>query len=441
MEHFDLCVIGSGTGNSLIGPEFSHWRVALVEGGTFGGTCLNRGCIPTKMLWAAAHAADVRGAAKLGVHASAEVFWPEVRDRVFSRIDPISASGEQWRESNPNVTLYRTWGAFTAPGVLAVGDEQITADRFVIAAGSRPHIPQVFPEDPRIHTSDTIMRIPELPKRLVIVGGGAIAAEFAYIFAAFGVEVTLLHRGPRLLRTADEQVAERFTQLLGGRVNLRLRQEVISVDVSGEVVWLLTRDPDGIEYSFEGDLVLVATGRVPSDVGAPAAGIVTSDGRIIVDEYQRANVPGVWALGDVSSPVQLKHLANAEARTVRHNLLHEDLIATDKRYVPRAVFSGPEVAWVGATEQELRGQPYAATVREYSSVAYGWALEDTDHFVKLLTDKGILLGAHIVGPQAATLLQPLIGAMGRNAHDVARGQYWIHPALAEVVENALLDTP
>ena len=156
-------------------------------------------------------------------------------------------------------------------------------------------------------------------------------------------------------------------------------------------------------------------------------------------------MPGIWAMGDVSSDHLLKHVANAEMRTLQHNLLHPgDLWETDHRYVPSAVFSSPQVATVGATEEQLRawGRPYVASTQRYADVAYGWALEDETHFVKLLADPGTrhLLGAHIIGPQASSLIQPLIQAMSFSlpVDQMARGQYWIHPALPEVVENALL---
>jgi mycothione reductase len=203
--------------------------------------------------------------------------------------------------------------------------------------------------------------------------------------------------------------------------------------------------PDGV---VTGDELLVAVGRVPNaDLLDPAAtGVtLTLDGRIAVDEYQRTEVAGIFALGDISSQHQLKHVANHEARIVRHNLRHPDApIAADHRFVPSAVFTHPQVASVGLTEAQCRRDRlnYAVAVQPYANVAYGWALEDTTGFCKLLAERGSgrLLGAHIMGPQASTVIQPLIQAMsfGLTANDMATGQYWIHPALPEVVENALL---
>lgn len=456
MRHFDLCVIGSGSGNSIIDKRFADWQVALVDGQEwFGGTCLNVGCIPTKMFaYPADLAESARHAAALGVDVGGvQVRWGDVRDRIFGRIDPLEASGEAYRRDSSNVALYRERARFVAPKVLAVGDEQFSADRIVIAAGSRPWIPDVpGVDDPavagRVHTSDTIMRLPNLPRSLIIVGGGLVAAEFAHIFAAYGTQVTLLHRGQKLLRHADESISSRFTDLISRRIVLRLGQQLASVEDTGGRIEVGTTDDDGIEYFFEAEQLLIATGRVPNSdtLDLAATGVEVDDrGLIRVDEYQRTTADGIWALGDISSQWQLKHVANHEARVVQHNLLHPDeLIASDHRFVPQAVFSGPQVASVGRTEQECRdlGLRHAVGLRDYGSVAYGWAMEDSDHFAKVIADPatGLLLGAHIIGPDAANLIQPLVQAMstGLDVRTMARGQHWIHPALAEVVENALL---
>jgi mycothione reductase len=171
-------------------------------------------------------------------------------------------------------------------------------------------------------------------------------------------------------------------------------------------------------------------------------------GHVVVDDYQETAVEGIYALGDLSSPSELKHVANHEARVVQHNLLHPDeRITADHRFVPHAVFTHPQVASVGLTEQKARGLgvSYVVSKQDYAGIAYGWAMEDTTGFAKLLADPatGQILGAHIIGPQASSVIQPLIQAMsfGLDAHSMARGQYWIHPAMPELVENALLNLP
>jgi mycothione reductase len=454
VRHHDLLVIGTGSGNSIVDDRFDDLDVALVEHGVFGGTCLNVGCIPTKMyVYPADVAEHIRTAARYGIDATLDkVRWTDIRDRIFHRIDPISAGGREYRVDRcPNITVYEGHGRFTGPKQLEVartdgsGTDTLTADRIVIAAGGRPSIPQpILDAGVPFHTSDTIMRIDDVPEHLVIVGSGFIAAEFAHVFSALGARVSLIARSELLLRTQDETVAERFTAVARERWDVHLGHEPVaaSADASGVAVEL----NDGTVV--RGDLLLVATGRVPNGdrLDLPEAGIPTHpDGRIVVDDQQRTPVDGIFALGDVSSPYQLKHVANHESRVVQHNLLHPDEpCSTDHRFVPSAVFTDPQIASVGLTEAECRaeGLDYAVKVQAYGDVAYGWAMEDVTGFLKVLAERGTgrLLGAHVMGPQASTVIQPLIQAMtfGLGAREMAIGQYWIHPALPEVIENALL---
>ncbi len=450
MHHHDLIVIGSGSGNSFLDARFEHLDVALVERGTFGGTCLNVGCIPTKMF---VHPADVARAvgraAHLGIDATVDkVRWADIRDRVFNRIDPISAAGRHYRADRcRHITLYEGHARFTGPHELHIEgpDVALTADRIVIAAGSRPTVPRVVTESGvPFHTSDTVMRIDALPERFIILGSGYIAAEFAHVFSAFGCAVSVVGRSTPMLRGQDETVSERFTALARDRWDVHLGAEPVRVRGDGAEIVLDLADGGVVR----GDLLLVATGRRPNGdrLNLPAAGIPTHpDGRIVVDEYQRTPVDGVYALGDVSSPFQLKHVANHESAVVAHNLLHPDAPRpVDHRFVPAAVFTEPQIAAVGRTEQQCRaaGLDYAMHVQAYGDVAYGWAMEDDTGFCKVLAERGTgrLLGAHILGPDASIVIQPLIQAMsfGLTATEMATGQYWIHPALPELIENALL---
>jgi mycothione reductase len=454
VRHFDLVIIGSGSGNSIPDERFADLSIAMVDKGLFGGTCLNVGCIPTKML---VHPADLAvspgHAARLGVDLDLRaVHFAEIRDRVFGRIDPISEGGLKWRSSNENVTVFPEAAHFLDPHTLRVGEETITAERIVLAAGSRVRIPNLPGLDAvRHHTSDTVMRLPRLPRSMVIIGGGYVGAEFGHIFSSYGTEVTVVVRGDRMLRGEDLEVSQRFTDLIRHRVDLRTQTEVTGVRrAGGEAVTVTLQGPDG-EQEVSAEVLLLATGRVPNGdtLALEAAGVeVDVDGYVVVDAFQRTTAGHIWALGDVCSPHQLKHVANHEARVVQHNLLHPDApVESDHRFVPHAVFSDPQVASVGLTEEQARAQgvDYVTATQQYGDVAFGWAMEDTDHFVKLIADRrtGLLLGAHLIGPEASSLIQTLIQAMsfGQHPHAVARGQYWIHPALAEVVENALLKLP
>jgi mycothione reductase len=453
VRHHDLVVIGTGSGNSIVDDRFAHLDVALVEHGVFGGTCLNVGCIPTKMyVYAADVAQVVRHASRYGVDATVDkVRWADIRDRVFGRIDPISAGGREYRvDRSPNVTLYEGHARFTGHKELAVarvdgsGTDAFTADRIVLAAGSRPVIPDVVTESGvPYETSDTVMRIGGLPEHVVILGSGYISVEFAHVFAAAGARVSIVGRSS-ILRRQDEMICERFTEIVHRRWDVHLGREVERVrGSSGDITLELAGGS-----SVRGDLLLVATGRKPNSdlLDLDRTGVTTHpDGRIVVDDQQRTGVDGIFAMGDVSSAHQLKHVANHEAKVVAHNLLHPDAPRrSDHRFVPAAVFTEPQIAAVGLTEAECRAGhlDYTAAVQEYGDVAYGWAMEDSTGFCKVIAERGSgrILGAHVLGAQASTVIQPLIQAMsfGLGAREMATGQYWIHPALPEVVENALL---
>ena len=459
MTHYDLVIIGTGSGNTIVNRRFADWKVAIVERGTFGGTCLNVGCIPTKMF---VHAADVAATPSVSSRYGVDeqllgVRWPEVRDRIFGRIDPIAAGGSEYRHHNPdnaNVTVYDGTGRFTGVKELTVDTKDgsssvFSADRFVIATGSRPIVPPIPGlEDTGFHTSNTIMRLEELPRRLAIIGSGFVAAEFAHVFASFGVEVTVVARSKELLRTEDAEIAARYTEIAQAKYDVRLNHETVRVARRDDGTILLGMlHPDGSD-ELEVDELLIAVGREPNSdlLNLDATGVeVDHEGRVVVDAYQQTTVDGIYALGDVTNPHQLKHVANHEARVVKHNLLNpDDRIEADHRFVPHAVFSSPQIASVGLTEEQARdrGIPYVAAVQRYADIAYGWAMEDTTGFAKVLADPetGQIIGCHVIGPQAPTVIQPVIQAMsfGLDAYTMARGQYWIHPAMPELIENALL---
>lgn len=455
MAHHDLLIIGTGSGNTILGPEHDHLDVAIVERDQFGGTCLTRGCIPSKMYVYAADLAELaRSGPRLGVDTRAHgADWKAIRDRVFDRVDAISDAGEAYRESLDNVTVYRGDARFVRERTIVVGDELVSADQIVLAAGARPHIPDVPGlADVPYHTSDTIMRVDELPEHLLVIGAGYIAAELAHVFGALGSRVTIIARGDTMLRFEDDDIRLRFTEVYRRRFDVLCNTQVLAArDASGPTGNQIELDVsvDGDHRTVRGDMLLVATGRVPNgeQLGVTTAGVqLDPHGFVVTDEFLRTTAPGVWALGDICNPAMLKHAANADARVVAHNIVHpDDLRAIDRRFLPHAVFGHPQVASVGATERQLRrdGVPIRVAVRPYAATAYGWAMEDEDGLCKVIAhaETRQLLGAHIVGAQASILLQQLVQGMrfGLTVDQMARDQYYIHPALSEVVEQALLD--
>jgi mycothione reductase len=445
-ETFDLIIVGSGSGNAI--PAYlDGWRIAIVERDVFGGTCLNRGCIPSKMFVYPADVAVAAGSsAKLGIETRFNgADWGAIRDRVFGRIDPIAEGGREYRANgSEHITLIEGTADFVDERTLDVEGRRITAPNILLAAGARPVVPPITGlMETGFHTSDSIMRLPELPKRLGIIGGGFIAVEMGHVFSGLGSHVTVFNRSNTLLREFDRDISARFTEAFGQRVELLL----------GHVPTRVERVADGIKITCAVgetvvDEVLVATGREPNSdlLNVDAAGLVCHHhGTVAVDDTMATNVPGIWAVGDLANNYQLKHLANAEAAVAFWNIAHpDDIRRVSYKAVPSAVFSNPQVATVGLTEQEAekQGRRYRVGQRDYAGTAYGWAMADDTGFAKVLVDDdtGLIIGAHVIGPQASSIIQPLVQAMqfDQPAEEVARQVFYIHPALTEVVENALL---
>ncbi len=400
----------AGTGNAIINRDFDHWRVAIVEQAVFGGTCLNRGCIPSKMFVHTADIAEtVRRAGAFGVDAHLHgARWPDVRDRVFGRIDPLGPESVVNRQAQANIDVHTGQAEFVDEYTLAVDGSEIRGHQFVLASGARPFVPPIEGLDGvPYHTSATIMRLDRLPEHLIIIGGGFVASEMAHVFGGLGSRVSMVARGDRLLLHEDGEVSARFTELYRKRMDVHLHSTVAGVSEvdDGLRVEVLV---EGRIVDMVGDALLVATGRVPNAdlLNVAAAGVTTDElGFVTTDEQLRTNVDHIWAIGDMTNRLQLKHYANAQLPAIRHNILHPEApVEVTPRHIPHAVFADPQVAAVGATEEELvaAGRSYLVGRRDYSGTAYGWALEDESSFCKVLVDPDtrLLLGAHIIGPDA-----------------------------------------
>ena len=448
MKKFDLMVIGSGSGLEVSSQAADRGlSVAVVEEGPFGGTCHNRGCIPSKML---IHCADVmetiQSSERFGIKAKVEsVDWQFIINRVFHEIDQEAEAIEQGNRQHPNITVYKDRARFVGHKTVQVNGDQISAETIVIAAGTRPWVPEIPGlQDVPYLTSDQALRLSEQPRRLIVVGGGYVAAEMAHFFGSLGTGVTIIQRGPLLLRAEDEQISHRFTHVYQRKFNLMLDTQVsrayhqgteIAVDVA----------VDGRTETVVADALLFATGRAPNTdlLDVASTGVeVDERGFVKTNDYLETGVPGVWALGDIVGKYLLKHSANLEAAYVANNIFspaHQTRV--DYHAMPHAIFASPQVASVGLTEREAkeRDVPHAVATYDYYDTAYGSSIEDRDGFVKVLAhpESSEILGCHIIGSEASILIQEVVNAMRMRLNtDAITQSIYVHPALPEVVQRA-----
>ena len=460
MDEVDFLVIGSGSGLDVANAAANQGQsVGVVEKGPLGGTCLNRGCIPSKMLLYHADVLEtIERADEFDIDASVEgVDFENIVQTVTEDVGEDAASIRRGLRSSDSHTLYEGEGRFVDDRTVEVvdGDDdgaRVRGETVLIAAGTRPSVPDVDGIDDVNHlTSTEALRLESPPERLVIVGGGYVAAELGHFFGTFGSDVTIVGRRPNLLPNADGEVAEAFTDRYADRFTVHTGHAATAVEASGGEITLTARpyeygDDGGVvdaeSVTVTGDELLVAAGRRPNTdiLDVEAAGVEVDDrGFVETDEYLRTTADGVWALGDIAGEYLLKHAANHEARTAARNVLGDDLEAVDYAAMPWAVFASPEVAGVGATEAELRasGREYATRTYDYDRTARGDAMH-ADGFLKAIIDlDGTILGCHIVGPEASNLIQEVVVAMKAGSGSVRdiRESVHIHPALSEVVQR------
>jgi len=448
MTNFDLIVVGAGSGLEVSSQAAnSGMSVAIVEEGPFGGTCLNRGCIPSKILIYCADVMEIiKNSATFGINARVEsVDWDFMMSRAYQEIDSDALAIETVNKDNKNITVFNGTGHFTGEKTLEVNGQNITANTIVIAAGTRPFIPDIPGlEDVPFITSDEALRLPKQPKRLTIIGGGYIAAEMAHFFGAMGTDVTIVQRHNLLLRTEDEDVSQRFTEIYQRKFNLLLNAQIQKayMDSNGIALDVLV---DGETETIISDSLMLATGRIPNSdrLQVSNTGVeVDQMGFIKTDGYLETGVRGIWALGDIAGKYMLKHSANLEAAHVAHNALNRaQRVAVDYRAMPHAIFGSPQVASVGITERQSKEEHIHCLTATYSyyNTAYGSSLEDRDGFVKVLAhpEDGEILGCHIIGQNASMLIQEVANAMRlRLPSDAITQSIYVHPALPEVVQRA-----
>ncbi|MCD2199370.1 dihydrolipoyl dehydrogenase [Halobacterium sp. KA-4] len=462
MDEFDFLVIGSGSGLDVANVAANQGQsVAVVEKGPLGGTCLNRGCIPSKLLLYHADVLEtIERAGEFEIDAEVNgVDFERIVRKVNEEVQADADSIRRGLRSSDRHTLYEGEARFLDDHEVEIsgGEDdgaRIRAETVLIAAGTRPAIPPIDGiEEVDYLTSQEALQLETPPDRLVVVGGGYIAAELGHFFETFGSDVTVVGRRPNLLPNADSEVAAAFTDQFAERADVYTGYEATSVSQSDGEVTLEAREYEygegggvveaGETLSVTGDALLVAAGRTPNTdtLNLDATGVETDDrGFVATDDYLETDVEDVWALGDVVGEYLLKHSANHEAQAVARNIFGSEPEPVDYSAMPFAVFGSPEVAGVGATEAELRDadREYATNTYDFADTARGDAMH-ADGFVKVLVNlDGEILGCHIVGPDASTLIQEVVVAMKAGSGTVRdiRESIHVHPALPEVVQRA-----
>jgi len=454
MDRFDLIVIGSGAGALVAAQAASAGRItALVDQGPMGGTCLNNGCIPSKML---IHPADmirsIQEAGAVGVHARIEkIDFPLIMNRMHKVVDEGRAQMEATIRSRENLTHYPERAEFIDEYVLKAGSRTLTATQFVIASGSRSRVPPISGlEESGYIDNVSLLNLREPPRSLIIIGGGYIGCEYGHFFSAMGTEVTILGRSPRLLCGEDPEISERLHESFSRYCRVVTGYEVLSVERNGEKKVVSARGTkDGKIQQFEGEEVLLAAGRSSnSDLLRPERTGVEIDrqGWIRVDEYLQTSKKGIWALGDAIGKHMFRHTANYEARIVAHNILlaqgKAERKAADHHAVPYAVFSHPTVAGVGMKESEAKARDLEVLVgrARYIDSAKGVAMAEEYGLVKVVLEEetGRILGASIIGPEAPELIQQVVYLMNTDRQDLstAMRSQLIHPTINEVLGRA-----
>ncbi|MAG16334.1 dihydrolipoamide dehydrogenase [Candidatus Woesearchaeota archaeon] len=445
MEQFDVIVVGAGSGLTIVDSAASRGlKVALVEQGPMGGTCLNRGCIPSKMLIHAADVAEtIQNSSKFGIRSKiSSVDFKGIVSRVSKIVDGDAREIEEGIREEKNITLFKTEGKFIGKKKMQVDSSTITADKIFIMAGTRPLVPPIEGlEGSGFLTSKEALRLKKLPKTLTIIGGGYIAAELAHFFGSLGTKVNILQRDALLIPREDQEVAETFTDVFRKKHNVFLGYNAEKVEKKSSK-FVVTASHGKLKKTIKSDQLLLAVGRVPnSDVlEVNKAGIKTNErGYINTNDYLETSAKGIWAGGDIAGKWLFKHSANLEAQYMYQNAFDDEKMKVDYEPMPHAIFSSPQIAGVGAIENELKKGTYGVGKYEYIHTGMGTAIQDKTGFVKILVDKQTrkILGCHIIGTDASTLIHEVIVAMKAGADlSYLTGTVHIHPALPEVVQRA-----
>lgn len=454
MDKTDLLIIGSGPGGyrtaSYAAKNGLH--VTIIEKDQLGGTCLNAGCIPTKCL---AHDAEVRIAALSSFDTLPSLDFVKVMERKNGVLNQLR-EGINTLLNQPNINLIKGEAHFVSDHIVEVGDRKIEAKNIIIATGSQAKLPPFINREDYLNsptlkrsvvTSTELLSIDELPKRLIIIGAGVIGMEFASAFAAFGCQVVVVEYMKECLPMIDSDIAKRLRKMLEKRgVTFYMQsavEKVIPPPEEDNVDTVVVFNKKDKEIKLEVDLVLIATGRQPNvmDIGLDSTNIEYSLKGIPVDKNMETNINGVYAIGDVNARQMLAHAATFQGfRAVNHILSKQDNIRLE--IMPSAIFTYPEAACVGKTEEQCKEAGIKYTIRKgfYRSNGKALSMNETEGMIKILIgEDGLILGGHAYGSHSADLIQELSALMNRDTTlDEICDIIHIHPTLSEILQDTLI---
>jgi dihydrolipoamide dehydrogenase len=447
---YDLIVLGGGMAGLPVAMKcaYAGMETALVEEDLLGGTCLNRGCIPTKTMLRSAEVANLaRRSEEFGIDIDGGISadMNAIVDRKDAIVESIRDGAYENVEDNDNVTLIEERGVFESPHELRVGDRTISAEHVVINTGARPARPPIDGlNEVDILDSTDMLFLDKVPDSLVVIGGGYVGTEYAQMYSRFGADVTVFQRGDRLLPREEPEVSEVIENVFTDEgIDVHTETPVTALVADGDNIAVEADRLDGTVETAASD-VLLAAGRRPNTdgIGLEEAGVETDDrGFVETDDSFETTADSVYAIGDVSGPPMFTHSARDDADLLYRHLAKDESISTADRTVPWAVFTDPQVGHVGLTEQEAREAGYEVGVgrQDFAEQGKPKALGETEGFVKLVTDTETdkLLGAHIVGEQGAEIVHELVLTieLGATADDIANAMH-IHPTLPESINSA-----
>jgi dihydrolipoamide dehydrogenase len=451
MPHYDVLVIGGGTGNNVAAAAAeAGLDTALVEPGPLGGTCLNRGCNPSKMLIQAATAANhVRDADRFFLDASLEdVDYAAIIEDMDETLSPLAEGMEARYREKEHLTLYKDEAVFVDERAVEVDGEEVSGEKVVVAAGSRPLVPPIDGLDSvEYMTSTEALYRREQPDSLVILGGGYIAVELGYFFESLGTDVTIVEMMDTLVPREDPAVAETFTEIASHRHDVYTGYRATEVERDGDGVVVHAESEDGEVVAARGSDLLVALGRRPNTdtLDVTTAGIETDDnGFVVTNDRLETTAENVWAQGDIADNAMFKHSGDYETQVTVDNVIHGRDLRADFTAMPHAIFTEPQMAGVGATETDLEesDQEYVVGREDLSGTPMGRAKKLDEGFVKVLAaPDGEILGCHILGYEASTMIHEVVVAMRAGSGHVSdiTDTIHAHPALNKVVEYAFRD--